>query len=91
MSESLRVRVLKRHIKAGKPESSCSCPIAQAVREVSPKKKRVSVSHFLTVGKKHYDLPKVAIRFIDRFDAGKSVKPITFTAERQIPWTGVNW
>ena len=81
MSETLRIRVLKRHILRGKPMSECSCPIAHAVREVAPKHKRVSVGYeTLQIAKKTYLLPGIARTFIDRFDTGNTVKPITFTA-----------
>jgi hypothetical protein len=81
-AEKLRVRVLKRHILKGIPASVCSCPIALAVREVGTQKKKVSVTFEIQVGKKYYDLPTVANRFINKFDDGEPVKPFSFTAER---------
>ena len=86
MTETLRIRVLQKHILKGIPESACSCPIAQAVREVSPRKKRVAVLlDEMQVGSKTYDLPRAVSNFIKRFDAGKSVKPTTFIERRQMP------
>lgn len=85
-TETLRVRVLKSDIRKG-VEGSCSrCPIAIAVRRLAPRGKSVVVTwdeailgHTTT-----YDLPRVASRFIDRFDEGKPVKPFSFTATRYL-------
>jgi hypothetical protein len=79
----MKIRVLRTDIKRGKPGSSSRCPVALAVRRVfgrHPDFTNVSVGLWIIVSNKILDvrIPKVALEFIKRFDAGRKVKPFTF-------------
>lgn len=77
----MRVKVLPRDIENGMRVSCTDCPIARAVkRAVKHTRVRVMSNH-VTVGARYYPLPAVARRFVDRFDMGRPVKPITFSCQ----------
>ena len=83
--KKLRIRVTKKNIKYGKPNTTDFCPIALAVKS-KIKTSNVSVDGEtieLTSSRFNgaiYDLPVRAQKFVDRFDTGDSVKPFSFTA-----------
>jgi hypothetical protein len=74
----MKVRVLRKHIEEGKPQSATSCPIALALREATGCKK-VEVSGFndITVGGVSFETSRSADAFIREFDAQRPVKPFT--------------
>ena len=81
----IRVTVTQEHIKA-EPRSCPSCPIALALTDALPGAKDVRVfndgAHVRMPGRNllGVDFPLEAYDFMHRFDSGKSVKPLTFTA-----------
>lgn len=79
----MRVKVLASDIEKGTPISCSMCPIARAVKRMV-KHTRVRVTDsFITVGAKTYRTPAIARRFVDRYDMGKTVKPITFSCQAE--------
>jgi len=83
MKKLLKIDVRKTNIRKGIRSTPKLCPIALAGRRVSHKEVVVDGTYLsLTCGDEElsYTLPKKARRFVDRFDAGKPVKPFTFTA-----------
>jgi hypothetical protein len=84
----LKIKVTKEHISRGGiyGGGSRDCPIALAVKELMPKHKarevRVGPANIrLTRSIKRYPFSLPVERFIQRFDAGVRVKPITFVIE----------
>jgi hypothetical protein len=81
------VRVTQGDIRRGIQYHVHRCPIAKAVGRLTHKKVAVGFKIrsrvvVCLVGPATYELPSVATRFIDRFDAGKIVSPFTFTATK---------
>jgi hypothetical protein len=75
----MKVRVLQKHIKAGKQGDANWCPIALALKEATGCAK-VSVSGHdeISVGAVKFITSRSADRFINRFDDdAESVKPVT--------------
>lgn len=74
----MKGQVTRTHIKNGKPCSLDSCPIALSLNEKFPDAQNICVDD----DKVSIDGNWYAIRrgkqFIDRFDAGLPVKPITY-------------
>ena len=61
------------------------CPISQAVRRITGTKMKVATtSTNTTINRKSYRLPNIATNWLLRFDAGKTVKPFSFTISE---WT----
>ena len=82
----VKIKVKKEHIACGVMEDCSKCPIALAIRAViKPQHKgRVEVCALgldMGIGSGFITLPKIAIRFINRFDEALSVKPLTFTID----------
>ena len=83
---SPRIRVLATDIKNGERQHSQACPIALAVRRRFPDASEVTVSTevmaFYLKGRTHHAaLPSIARFFINEFDAGHPVAPISFELE----------
>ena len=80
------VQVTKDHIKRGHRKTSGNCPVALAIRELGYEYVVVG-SMTCTYAKAYHlpsqggDLPSEVTRFIERFDNGVSVEPITFVFE----------
>ena len=76
------IRVLRRHIKAGKLGESERCPIALAAKNAGFKGGRVSDvydgDHWYLDKDKKIIIPTKAKNFAERFDRGKPVKPFSF-------------
>ena len=70
----MKIKVTKEHIEKGKKGSAFFCPIALVFKS----KNRVTYNS-MYIEKEFYPLPKKAQTFIQRFDAGKKVKPFQFT------------
>lgn len=72
----MKIKVTQDHIDRGKAFNCGYCPVALAIREqaetVAVSRREVRITAW------HYDLPRSAQRFIDRFDLRKPVKPFTF-------------
>jgi hypothetical protein len=77
----MEIKVTKKHILAGRPCYCKRCPIALALKDA-----KIHKANLIFVGNRRiwigetpfYELPKKAVNFIERFDAGKSVKPFEF-------------
>lgn len=82
----MRVEVKQTHINDGLPGNGCLCPIALAIREMFGIDNFGNAVHVggilvrvaLEDPNKHYWLTEKAIRFVNRFDQRKKVKPTTF-------------
>ncbi len=80
VEEEMRITVTKRDIANGKRESELHCPITLAMRRTT--RQAVYVDSALAyIAGEVFELPSAATRFIESFDAGKSVKPISFYIE----------
>lgn len=86
------IMVTKRDIELGEPQDCFSCPIARAVRRTL----RVKPAHAIMVEHEEvsilnndkkvqarYILPRVATRFIIRFDNGKRVSSFSFKMKNE--------
>jgi hypothetical protein len=73
----MKIYVRRRHIKCGMARSQSGCPIALAFEEITGERPRVDLD-CINTHDEGFALPRSAQRFIDRFDAGKPVKPFTF-------------
>lgn len=84
MADFYRVRVTEDHIERGTPLNPYSCPIALALSEIRPRRRRKIVAGYSSIrfGKEQYDTPPDARAFMDRFDDGKAVRPFTFELKR---------
>lgn len=89
----MKVTVTEKHIREGRVGSAFKCPIARAVAEqTSNDSTCVGTETFsFRVGDMNepfattvirYRLPKLAQDFIDDFDQGLDVSPITFVARK---------
>jgi hypothetical protein len=76
-------RITKADIEKGKREDCALCPAALAVRRKLPRFRVASDTAFRgDTGKNvHYEtpLPKKVRHFINEFDNGRPVKPLTFS------------
>lgn len=89
----MKVVVTSKHIREGRVGSAFKCPIARAVAEQT-KNETTCVGRetfSFRVGDMNepfattiirYRLPKEARTFIDNFDVGQPVEPITFVARK---------
>lgn len=80
-----RIEVTEKHIKKGNPEDPFNCPVALAVRAVTKKPIVGVVEDRIILADDEYSdqtkfvVPKKVTRFIERFDDGKSVQPLSFS------------
>jgi hypothetical protein len=77
-----KVKVTKDHIKRGEQESAAHCPVALAVRDYMKgyKDGTIFVDHeIIEIGHFSFFSPRSVARFIRKYDAGRPVKPFTFT------------
>lgn len=81
----MKISVTQEHIKKGKPRAHCACPVALAIKEVTPWCPMVD-SKFVEFGSFVMDLPQEVTTFIDLFDHGHPVEPFEF--ELEIPRYG---
>lgn len=79
---AIKINVLRKHIKAGKPDRMNACPIALALRDkgfIAPKVNLLSIRCKTSKRKPIYmSISDRMERFIRRFDEGKTVKPFSF-------------
>jgi hypothetical protein len=95
LPKGLEIKVSEDNIFDGIRKSGESCPIALAVRELFPeyvvdvelrvmrKEIRIGISGEWV---EEYLLPPSAVDFIDAFDAGRRVEPLTFDTIRDTWW-----
>lgn len=77
--KTIKIRVTKADIEAGKCCSSISCPIALAIQRCC-KPKFLSVGYDVCINSDwDIPLPAAANQFIRDFDGGRPVKPFTFS------------
>lgn len=77
----MKIEVTKVDIKNGKRNKFNTCPVALAFRRKTKRKRVIVKSNAIYDGNGRHTLcflPKKAGRFIERFDNGKSVRPISF-------------
>lgn len=90
MRKLLKIKVLKKDIKEGKPHDPHKCAIALAARRVLKNVDFVSNRIYFKFNKKvdffgkNCAMPGKCMVFIGRFDSGKSVKPFTFTVSAPV-------
>lgn len=84
----LTVDVTQADIDAGTPKAKCGCPIALALDRAGHAASIIIDDQQPSVGCVNVfisglwaDLPDEASCFVDRFDAGRSVQPFTFTLD----------
>ena len=86
------ITVTKADIKEGIRFSSQSCPVAKALNRACPSKRDywsvgpVTMSFY----PRKFKTPSDVQRFIKAFDAGKRVKPFSFTLPLQTKTKGTN-
>lgn len=80
-----KISVTKKHISKGKPESCARCPVALALKEQAFNNDYDTVdvggeSIWAKAGSAYSvrKLPRSVVRFINRFDQKKKVKPFNF-------------
>jgi len=72
----MKIRVTRKFINKGKKKSVESCPIALAIKDRFPGQYVKVYSDSAIIGDARYNLRR-GMRFVERFDAGKSVRPVT--------------
>ncbi len=74
-----RISVTAQNIKKAVPGDCCNCPIALALLRATGREIKVSSAVFYDWGKEiKVVIPPKVRKFIELFDSGKPVKPITF-------------
>ena len=79
----LRVNITWAHIRDGIPGSACDCPIALALKDSLLTDSVKVDSDGIYVNNRKFDVDKKDLKFIDRFDNGKRVRPYWFTLTRE--------
>jgi hypothetical protein len=77
-----KFKITQAHIINGRGGDCCLCPVALAIKEDRLfKKGGIQVSNFFVAfpNDKQAVLPRHVQKFIKDFDAGREVKPATFT------------
>ena len=73
----MKIKIKRKHIIDGEPESSLGCPIALALQEYGISNPDVG-RKYVELGKKKVQLPESAQEFIKKFDDGSKVQPFSF-------------
>lgn len=79
----MRVIVRQDHIKKGIRDDPYYCPIGLAVREFTGRIDVRVTGTCIQMGAKALYLPNKAKQWIEKFDQGKKVEPITFSTLRR--------
>lgn len=75
----MKIKVTRKHIEQGERLETRSCPIALAFKDLGWGSVQVYTLKVYKKKKgKKYLLPSSAIKFITKFDEGKTVRPFTF-------------
>ncbi len=75
----MKIKITRKHIKSGEPESADSCPIALALMELGFDQTSLHVfCSKIKANKAEIKLPISARKFISAFDDHKPVKPFSF-------------
>lgn len=77
----MTITVTKQHIKHGRHNDACLCPIALALAEQCPVEQGdewVVGPEFIVCNSAMHDLPELAQQFIADFDNKREVKPFSF-------------
>lgn len=82
----MKIQVTEEHIKNGIKHSCRRCPVAQAIKlhikeNFNVHVIGVAVKLYLVNNVERYTLPDEIIEWIKQFDAGLSVKPVSFELE----------
>lgn len=89
--KKIRVKVTKRDIKLGLREDMTRCPVALALHHRKFKAANVCYNLISLDGlwyrPESIPSPKSVERFVKRFDAGKPVRPFSFTLKIPAPPT----
>lgn len=72
------VEVSAADIKKGKRNEPESCPIALAVQRLLPWNSISVNEDTIEIDGCSYDLPKIAEKFVEKFDAKETVEPFSF-------------
>lgn len=75
----IKVEVTEEHIRKGKRRKPNGCPVTRALRAAGFKRPFVADDYWEASNHWEDDLPLKVQLFIERFDAGKPVKPFFFT------------
>ena len=81
----MKIKVTQQDIAKGSRKKCDNCPIARAIKRETKSPVWVNSNHVDYLVKNElvvHLLPKKAITFIKRFDAGETVKPFTFEIEK---------
>ena len=74
----MKIQVRAFHIKSGVREDPFYCPIARAIHAKRPKANVYVDRDGLELNGRLIKLPLRVVRFIEAFDDGKEVKPMSF-------------
>lgn len=80
------IKVLRKHIKAGKKIDCRKCPVALAIKQAIPRSNPTVCFSFCDVTvknkrRKMVCMPEKTRRFIENFDDGRNVIPFKFQLE----------
>lgn len=75
----MKIEVTQKHIDYGKRWSTKSCPVALAIAEATGSRVRISpYRNIVHAMRQVLNIPEEATRFMDKFDVGLPVEPMTF-------------
>ena len=81
MEKEFEVEVTQYHIDMGEKAQPASCPVALALKSMGFQNTAVNFHAWVRENGEHYQLilPTDAHKFIEDFDEGGDVKPLSFT------------
>lgn len=65
-------------IDEGEVKKPANDPVARCIRRHVPDRPVYALNQYIRIGRKDYETPTKVLFFIQRFDRGEKVKPITF-------------
>lgn len=79
--QNISINVEQKHIDGGERDHGTKCAIALAIREMVDSDTDLEVDGTgIKIGYEYFDIPEEVKEFIDRFDKGEPVEPISFEA-----------
>ena len=78
----LIVKITWAHIRDGQRGSDCDCPIALAVKDALLTNSVRVGADGIYINHLRWDVDKEDLKFIERFDNGKRVRPYSFRLPR---------